>query len=147
MRRIEAVSRSPIYSHFSETVNGSTSIRAYGAAERFTNDMYQRVDINHSSFFPNLGANRWLAVRLELLGNIIVTITAVFAVVTTGGSSPGTTGLSISYALQITAILNMLVRAVSDVETNIVSVERCLEYTRVPVEVSTFAVSYANHFT
>ena len=97
--------------------------------------MYNRVDINHSSSFPNISANRWLAVRLELLGNIIVTLTAVFAVITKGDSSPGTTGLSISYALQITSILNMLIRAVSDVETNIVSIERCLEYTRVPVEV------------
>ncbi|XP_015783925.1 multidrug resistance-associated protein 1 [Tetranychus urticae] len=134
LRRIESVTRSPIYSHFSETVTGSTSIRAYGASERFTNEMYTRIDINHSSFYPNVGANRWLAIRLELLGNLIVTITALFAVITKGGSSPGTTGLSISYALQITSILNMLVRAVSDVETNIVSIERCLEYTRVPTE-------------
>nr|WPH24505.1 ABC transporter subfamily C1 [Tetranychus urticae] len=134
LRRIEAVTGSPIFSHFSETISGSTSIRAYGVEQNFIDEMNKRVDTNNGAYFPNLAANRWLAIRLELLGNIIVTLTAIFAVVNRGKSSPGATGLSISYALQITTILNMLIRAVSDIETNIVSIERCLEYTKMPIE-------------
>uniref|UniRef100_T1K6F1 ABC-type glutathione-S-conjugate transporter n=2 Tax=Tetranychus urticae TaxID=32264 RepID=T1K6F1_TETUR len=134
LKRIESVTRSPVYSHFSETVSGATSIRAYDCSERFINECYHRVDINHSSYFPNLGSNRWLAVRLEFLGNLIVFLAAIFAVTSRGTLSPGYTGLSVSYALTVTQVLNMLVRAVSDVETNVVSVERCLEYTKTPME-------------
>lgn len=62
----------------------------------------------------------------------------MFAVLWREDLSPGIVGLSVSYALTITGTLNLLVKAVSDVETNLVSVERCLEYTRTPTEVSFF---------
>ena len=41
---------------------------------------------------------------------------------------PGSVGLSLSYALNITGAMNMLVRMTSEVETNMVSVERIMEY-------------------
>lgn len=93
------------------------------------------VDVNHSSFFPNLTSQRWLAIRLEFLGNLIIFLAATFAVTSAGTLSPGYAGLAVSYALTITSVLNMLVRASSDLETNIVSIERGLEYTKTPIEV------------
>lgn len=117
-------------------MSGSTSIRAYNASDRFIQECYRRVDINNSSFFPNLGASRWLAVRLEFLGNLVVTISAIFAIASRNSLSPGSTGLAISYSMQITMILNMMVRAISDIETNVVSIERCMEFTRIGIEVS-----------
>lgn len=75
--------------------------------------------------------------RLEFLGYIIVFLTTLLAVLTRGdSSSAGLAGLSISYALTLTSTLNMLVRASADVETNIVSIERCLEYYETPIEVN-----------
>lgn len=77
--------------------------------------------------YPSLIANRWLAVRLEMVGNLIILFAALFAVLG-GQSNPGLVGLSVSYALQVTQTLNWLVRMSSDIETNIVSVERIKEY-------------------
>lgn len=133
-KRLESITRSPIYAHFSETVTGTTSIRAYRATQKFINESNKRVDINHSCYFPSLAASRWLAIRLEFLGYLIVFFAALFAVLTKDTLSPGIVGLSVSYALTITVNLNMLVRATADVETNIVSVERCLEYTKTDTE-------------
>jgi ATP-binding cassette subfamily C (CFTR/MRP) protein 1 len=56
-----------------------------------------------------------------------------------GTLSPGNAGLSISYALSITATLNFLVRGSTDLETNIVSVERIIEYTKTPQEAEWFS--------
>ncbi|KAL1477414.1 hypothetical protein MTO96_017487, partial [Rhipicephalus appendiculatus] len=134
LKRLESISRSPIYVHFSETVSGSSSIRAYGAGERFVARSNELTDINHSSFFPSIAASRWLSIRLEFLGYSIVFIAAMLAVLTRETLSPGLAGLSVSYALTVTSTLNMLVRATSDTETNLVAVERCFEYTRTPQE-------------
>jgi ABC-type multidrug transport system fused ATPase/permease subunit len=68
LKRIDSTSRSPIYNHFSETVNGATSIRAYGACDQFIQESNRRVDNNHMCYFPSFTASRWLATRLQFLG-------------------------------------------------------------------------------
>lgn len=80
---------------------------------------------------------RWLAVRLEFLGSIIILAAAGFAIIAVSRGvklSSGLVGLAMSYALQITQSLNWIVRQTVEVETNIVSVERVLEYARLPSE-------------
>lgn len=128
LKRLESVSRSPIYTHFNETLLGTSVIRAFGEQQRFIQESDQRVDHNQKAYYPSIVANRWLAVRLEFVGNCIVSSAALFAVIARESLSPGIMGLSISYALQLTASLTWLVRMSSDVETNIVAVERVKEY-------------------
>ncbi|GAB0099313.1 multidrug resistance-associated protein 1 [Sergentomyia squamirostris] len=128
LKRLESVSRSPIYSHFGESITGAQTIRAYGVQERFIGESEAKVDFNQVCYFPSIIANRWLAVRLEMVGNLIILFAAMFAVLGRDNTDEGSVGLSVSYALQITQTLNWLVRMTSDVETNIVAVERIKEY-------------------
>jgi ATP-binding cassette, subfamily C (CFTR/MRP), member 1 len=95
---------------------------------RFIEESEAKVDYNQICYYPSIIANRWLAVRLEMVGNSIILFSALFAVMSRGSLSAGLVGLSVSYALQITQTLNWLVRMTSDVETNIVAVERIKEY-------------------
>ncbi|XP_014222082.1 multidrug resistance-associated protein 1 isoform X9 [Trichogramma pretiosum] len=134
LKRLESVSRSPIYSHFGESVTGAQTIRAYGVQDRFIKESESRVDFNQVCYYPSIIANRWLAIRLEMVGNFIIFFAALFAVLDKQEMSSGLVGLSISYALQITQTLNWLVRMTSDVETNIVAVERIKEYGETPQE-------------
>ncbi|XP_073826057.1 multidrug-Resistance like Protein 1 isoform X6 [Musca autumnalis] len=127
LMRLESVSRSPIYSHFGETVTGVSTIRAYAVQDRFIDESDNKVDKNQVCKYPSLIANRWLAVRLEMVGNLIILFASLFAVLG-GQTNPGLVGLSVSYALQVTQTLNWLVRMSSDIETNIVAVERIKEY-------------------
>lgn len=96
----------------------------------FIRDSDNKVDFNQVCFLPSVIANRWLAVRLEMIGNLLIFFAALFAVLSRDSEnvSPGMVGLSVSYALQITQTLNWLVRMTSEVETNIVAVERIKEY-------------------
>ncbi|XP_028840817.1 multidrug resistance-associated protein 1 isoform X2 [Denticeps clupeoides] len=128
LKRLESVSRSPVYTHFNETLLGTSVIRAFGDQQRFIHESDGRVDLNQKAYYPSIVANRWLAVRLEFVGNCIVMFAALFAVISRDNLSPGIMGLSISYALQVTASLNWLVRMSSELETNIVAVERVKEY-------------------
>ncbi|KAK8776949.1 hypothetical protein V5799_029711 [Amblyomma americanum] len=134
LKRLESVTRSPIYTHFSETLSGVSTIRAYGAQERFVQESNQRVDHNQMCYYPSTISNRWLAVRLEFCGNLIVLSAALFAVFGSEHLDGGLVGLSLSYALSITATMNWMVRMSCEFETNIVAVERIMEYTRSPTE-------------
>ncbi|CAH4037822.1 unnamed protein product [Pieris brassicae] len=134
LKRLESVSRSPIYSHFSESITGATTIRAYGVTERFVEESERGVDHNQACYYPSCIANRWLAIRLEMIGNVIIFFAALSVVLGRETIDPGIVGLSVTYALQITQILNWLVRMTSEVETNIVAVERIKEYSDTPSE-------------
>uniref|UniRef100_A0A8D0A0W7 ABC-type glutathione-S-conjugate transporter n=1 Tax=Sander lucioperca TaxID=283035 RepID=A0A8D0A0W7_SANLU len=134
LRRLDSVSRSPIYSHFSETVLGLSVIRAYGHQERFLKHNEIIIDKNLKSVYPWIVSNRWLAIRLEFLGNLVVFFSALFAVISRDSLDSGLVGLSISYSLNVTQTLNWLVRMTSELETNIVAVERVSEYTKLENE-------------
>ncbi|KAI1877877.1 uncharacterized protein JN550_000059 [Neoarthrinium moseri] len=137
LKRLDSVSRSPIYAHFQESLGGISTIRAYRQTDRFELENEWRVDSNLRAYYPSISANRWLAIRLEFIGAIIILAAAGFAVISVSnysGITGGSVGLAMSYALQITTSLNWIVRQTVEVETNIVSVERVLEYARLPSE-------------
>ncbi|NWR71077.1 MRP2 protein, partial [Centropus unirufus] len=135
LRRLDSVTRSPIYSHFGETVSGLSVIRAYGHQERFLQQNESTMDINQKSVYSWIISNRWLAIRLEFVGSLVVFFSALLAVISKGTLEGGIVGLSVSSALNVTQTLNWLVRTSSELETNIVAVERVHEYTKVENEV------------
>ncbi|XP_047399638.1 ATP-binding cassette sub-family C member 3 [Sciurus carolinensis] len=134
LRRLESINRSPIYSHFSETVSGTSVIRAYNRSHDFQVLSNMKVDTNQKSSYLFIVSNRWLSVRVEFVGNCVVFFAALFAVIGRSSLNPGLVGLSVSYALQVTSVLNWMIRAMSDLESNIVAVERVMEYSRTEME-------------
>jgi len=134
VKRMESISRSPIYTHFGETITGATTVRAYDRVADFITENEHRIDRNQLCYKPSFVASRWLSVRLEFVGNVIIMFASLLAVLSRGTIDAGMVGLSLSYALNVTGALNMLVRNSSDVETNMVSVERIQEYQETPQE-------------
>ncbi|KAM4729299.1 LOW QUALITY PROTEIN: ATP-binding cassette sub-family C member 2-like [Anableps anableps] len=134
LRRLESVSSSPIYSHFGETVSGLSVIRAYNHQERFLKHNEVTIDENLKTIYSRIMSNRWLAIRVQFLGNLVVFFAALFAVISRNSIDSGLVGLSISYALNVTLTLNLVVRITSELETNIVAVERVSEYSELENE-------------
>uniref|UniRef100_A0A8C1QWV6 ABC-type glutathione-S-conjugate transporter n=1 Tax=Cyprinus carpio TaxID=7962 RepID=A0A8C1QWV6_CYPCA len=134
LRRLESVSRSPIYTHLNETVQGASVIRAFNEQSRFIMGVNHKVDQNQTAYFPRFVATRWLGVNLEFLGNGIVLAASILSVMAKGTLSPGMVGLAVSHSLQVTGFLSWIVRSWTDVENNIVSVERVKEYADTPKE-------------
>ncbi|CAM1314159.1 ABCC3 (predicted) [Pycnogonum litorale] len=120
--------------NFSESLSGTVSIHAYGFQSRFIEEFQNKVDTNHRCFFPTVMANRWLSVRLEFVANCVILFTALFAVYSREMIDAGTVGLTVSYAMNLTAELLWVVRNASDLEINMVSVERILEYCNLTAE-------------
>ncbi|KAI9295676.1 hypothetical protein K502DRAFT_303464 [Neoconidiobolus thromboides FSU 785] len=137
LKRLDSVSRSPIYTHFQETLGGASTIRAYRQQQRFINENENRLEMNLQAYYPSMSLNRWLAVRLEFLGSIIIFSSALLAVLTLKWGlkiDPAIVGLSVSYALNVTQSLNWCIRMYCEIETNIVSMERIKEYVELPSE-------------
>ena len=98
------------------------------------------MDKNLMFFFPSTVADRWVGLRLEFVGALVVMFASVFAL-HSEGITPGAVGLSITYAMQVTQTLNFMVRMSTEFETNVVAVERIKEYSETPTEAAWEAVS------
>ncbi|XP_054155816.1 ATP-binding cassette sub-family C member 3-like, partial [Oppia nitens] len=109
---LESTTRSPIYSHFGQTLAGLSSIRPTS------------VSI----------ANSCLQIWLTSLSNCLLFFAALFAVLGKGSLTGSDIGLSLSYALSLTLILDQFIKSFSQLENNMVSVERIDEYCRLESE-------------
>ncbi|KAI7821393.1 P-loop containing nucleoside triphosphate hydrolase protein [Gamsiella multidivaricata] len=135
LKRLYSVSKSPLYQHFSETLNGVSSIRVMkGLREQFIQQNESRIDILSNRLNAYNFDNRWLQIRLESLGGITVFISASLAVMNAARLDPSLVGLALSYALNMVGFINYLVRTVSEVQNALVSVERVDEYSQKPTE-------------
>ncbi|KAG0197883.1 Multidrug resistance-associated protein 1 [Mortierella sp. GBA30] len=128
LKRIDSVSKSPIYQHFSETLAGVTTIRALAANDRFIADNAVKADIAANAYFSWVVTNRWLQIRLEGLGSIVVLAAALFAVLSRNSLNSANVGLALSYALSVTQDITWLVRSYCDLNNQLVAVERVDEY-------------------
>ena len=136
---MDSVSRSPVYAQFGEALNGLSSIRAYKAYDRMAEINGRSMDNNIRFTLVNMGANRWLGIRLEVLGGLMVWLTASLAVMQNGKAEnqqafASTMGLLLSYALSITSSLTAVLRLASLAENSLNSVERVGNYIETPSE-------------
>ena len=137
LKRMESITRSPILSHSTESLNGVSTIKAFQATNRFVQKLNLLVDTNQRCNYPSAVASFWFTMRLELLANALIFFASFFAVyskLTGNGLSGAEIGLSLSYALNVTLSLNWFVRTIVDMENNLVSVERIDEYSNAPSE-------------
>ncbi|KAG2731322.1 hypothetical protein G9P44_005738 [Scheffersomyces stipitis] len=137
LKRLVSISRSPIYGHLGESLNGLDTIRAYNQGVRFDFINNANVDCNLQTQYMLRSINRWLMFRLQLIGSLGVLGAGLLALMTIFTASPLTSsmaGFIMTYALEVTVSLKMMVRQSAEVETSIVAVERCLEYSTLPVE-------------
>ncbi|KAG0096002.1 hypothetical protein BGZ93_005137 [Podila epicladia] len=128
LKRVDSVSKSPIYQHFSESLAGVTTIRALGAEDRFILENAARANIAGNAYFSWVTSNRWLQIRLEGLGAVVVLAAALFIVLSRGRLPPQAVGLSLTYALSVTGDITWLVRSFCDLQNQLVAVERMNEY-------------------
>ncbi|KAI8803700.1 P-loop containing nucleoside triphosphate hydrolase protein [Cladochytrium replicatum] len=146
IQRLESVTRSPIYSLFSETLNGVSTIRAFGQEERFRRLCSSKVDANHRHFHYLWVANRWMSFRTDVLSVVVAFSTGAVALVSVGTSGSGVgaswAGFALVSSMEMVAYLWLVVRAYADMEMAMNSVERAEEYCSLPQEPPTVIKDY-----
>jgi ABC-type multidrug transport system fused ATPase/permease subunit len=136
LKRMESISRSPIFSSLSETLAGLDTIRAYGDITRFRYKHQYKMDQNSKYYFHIWMCTSWMTVRLELITAAILVAVALFAVFMREKTDPVILGLALSYGLQLTALFQRCVQLAIDVSVFMTSVERIMEYLTIPQEQS-----------
>ncbi len=134
MQRLDAVSRSPIYSHFSESLAGVETIRAYRLETAFALSSDHKVDANHRAYFTLKMANEWLAMRLDIIGASIVFLVAVLGIARREDIEVSLIAMMLSEALDVTLFLKSAVTSGALFETRFNSVERLTAYWDLPQE-------------
>ena len=129
LKRLASVYKSPVFKHFSEALEGAVTIRAYGDVDRFVTINTQHLDLWMKAWWPSVIVNRWLSLRLDLIGGFM-TVGAAFAVLVVcdlplGGlhMNAGKAGFAISQTLAITSFLGFTVMIYGQLEMTAIASE------------------------
>ncbi|XP_016945207.3 probable multidrug resistance-associated protein lethal(2)03659 [Drosophila suzukii] len=128
VKRLEAVARSPMYSHFSATLNGLPTIRAMGAQKTLIRQYDNYQDLHSSGYYTFVSTSRAFGYYLDLF-----CVAYVISVILHGFFNPplhnaGQIGLAITQALGMTGMVQWGMRQSAELENSMTSVERVLEY-------------------
>ncbi|TFY77333.1 hypothetical protein EWM64_g6678 [Hericium alpestre] len=130
LKRLDAILRSSLYSHFSESLSGLATIRAYGETDRFFQENRDRVDIENRAYWLTVTNQRWLGIRLDFFGTILTLVVSLMTVGTRFSISPAQTGVVLSYILSVQQSFGWMVRQLAEVENDMNSVERIVHYAK-----------------
>ncbi|KAL2914170.1 Transporter of the ATP-binding cassette (ABC) [Polyrhizophydium stewartii] len=132
LKRLDSVSKSPIFSHFAESINGVITIRAFDQRLRFVKENVRRIEIFNRTSYALFVSSQWLSVRIQLLGALVVFASAIAIIYS--GINAGFAGLCLSLSLTLNEVLINLVRNLSFLEMSMNSVERINEYLQIDQE-------------
>ncbi|KAK7259335.1 hypothetical protein RIF29_24939 [Crotalaria pallida] len=135
LTRLDSITKAPVIHHFSESISGVMTIRAFRKQKKFCEENVKRVNANLRMDFHNYSSNEWLGFRLELLGSLVFCISTMFMILLPSSIiKPENVGLSLSYGMSLNAVLFWAVYMSCFIENKMVSVERIKQFTNIPSE-------------
>uniref|UniRef100_A0A3B5AC39 ATP-binding cassette sub-family C member 5 n=1 Tax=Stegastes partitus TaxID=144197 RepID=A0A3B5AC39_9TELE len=129
MKKMENISRSPCISLTTSTLQGLSTIHAYNIRDSLIKQFTSLNDINSNHYLLFHCGTRWLSFWLDFMAATMTLMVALFVVLSSNEViSPALKGLAMSYTIQLTGMLQYVVRQATEVEARFNSVERLQEY-------------------
>ncbi|RWS24603.1 multidrug resistance protein-like protein, partial [Leptotrombidium deliense] len=134
LKHLEAISSSPVYTHFNESINGSMTIKAFSVESQFLHKSNEKVDNNNNCLFYQESAVRWLEVWMQFIGVSIIFTISLIVLLNRHSFSAGFAGLVLTYSSEVVVAIAWLVRITADLETHLVAAERIMEFSALSPE-------------
>ncbi|XP_040353873.1 ATP-binding cassette sub-family C member 12 isoform X3 [Herpailurus yagouaroundi] len=128
LKKLENISRSPWFSHITSSMQGLGIIHAYDKKEDCISKFKMLNDENSSHLLYFNCALRWFALRMDVLMNIVTFIVALLVTLSFSSISASSKGLSLSYIIQLSGLLQVCVRTGTETQAKFTPVELLREY-------------------
>ncbi|XP_074031109.1 probable multidrug resistance-associated protein lethal(2)03659 [Leptinotarsa decemlineata] len=128
VKRVESVTRSPIYTHLSASLQGLTTIRAFKAQDILKKEFDKYQNLNSAAFYMYLAATRTFGFWLDLHCVVYITLVLIALLFVKSESFGGNMGLALTQAMGLTGMFQWGMRQWSELENQMTSVERVQEY-------------------
>ncbi|CAL8080013.1 unnamed protein product [Orchesella dallaii] len=134
VKRLEAITKSPLFTHLTASVQGLTTIRASKRQNILIEQFDSMQDIHSAAWFLFISSNRWFGIWLEMISVLfLASVTFSFLRIAMSQMS-GSVGLAISSVLTLTGTFQWGMRQSAETENLMTSVERTIEYTKIEPE-------------
>jgi ABC-type multidrug transport system fused ATPase/permease subunit len=127
LRLLDIEAKAPLFALFLETINGVTSIRAYGWTQSYEERNVNALNISQKPYYLLWCIQRWLTLVLDLF-NASIAILLVSIAVTTRNGSTGFLGVALYNVVTFGATLQALITQWTLVETALGAISRIRSY-------------------
>ena len=124
MRFLDLEYKSPLYTHFAETLEGLSTIRAFGWQRQFTNNGFAHLDDSQRPYYLMFCIQRWVNLLLLLLAGITAVTVVALAINLVGTTSPGRLGIALSSVVTFNTGLTWLLLFWVQLETSLGAIAR-----------------------
>ena len=129
--RLESISRSPMLNSVNETVSGALTIRAFKLSNFFTDDFRGKADNFLKTRIFLVGIMNWYTLMLDFLSYTFIVFLLLFSIFARHDFAPATIGILLTYCVQIQDELVRYLTCRSNLENDMVGLERCIAYTKI----------------
>jgi len=134
IKRIDGITRSPLYNIFNECLFGAQTIRAFGYEQYFITKLEKQINMNTRALFDFNVIARFFAIVLEFIVSFQALFIAVAVVLLREQLPPNIAGLCITYSLSFAGAFQYVIRLTAELETQLTAVERLHAFSRIEQE-------------
>jgi ATP-binding cassette subfamily C (CFTR/MRP) protein 4 len=136
IKRLEAIARSPLYSHISATLQGLPTIRSFHQEHAALKTFFRFQNEHSRGFYLYQVAVRWFGIRIDFMSNVFLAAVVFSSIPLAGSLDAGLVGLGLTYAISLAISFQFCVRLSTEVENTLISGERVTAYSQLESEAS-----------
>ena len=134
LTRLEAISRSPILNTINETMPGYASIRAFNKEDNYLDKYYSRINDCFNINICLRGIKMWLQEMFKTLSIFYLIYLVVNICFKEDETTAQSVGITFTYSVVLQENLGWSFSIGADLENIMISLERCLQYTKIESE-------------